>query len=79
MSLVLKRKNNSDSITAFDDAVMLYSMLGNGIAKGAYQSMVASYNASSRKITIKSGIYFFGGRLVIIEKGTELELSLIHI
>lgn len=76
MSLVLKRKNNSDSITAFDDAVMLYSMLGNGIAKGAYQSMVASYNASSRKITIKSGIYFFGGRLVIIEKGTELEIDM---
>ena len=76
MSLVLKRKNNSDSITAFDDAVMLYSMLGNGIAKGAYQSMAASFDVSTRKITIKSGIYFFGGRLVIIEKGTELEIDM---
>ena len=76
MSLVLKRKNNSDSITAFDDAVMLYSMLGNGIAKGAYQSMKASFNASTRKIIIQSGIYFFGGRLVIIEKGTELEIDM---
>lgn len=76
MSLVLKRKNNSDSITAFDDAVMFYSMLGNGIAKGAYQSMKASFNASTRKIIIQSGIYFFGGRLVIIEKGTELEIDM---
>lgn len=76
MSLVLKRKNNSDSITAFDDAVMFYSMLGNGIAKGAYQSMAMSYDQSTRKMTIKSGIYFFGGRMVIIEKGTELEIDL---
>lgn len=76
MSLVLKRKNNSDSITAFDDAVMFYSMLGNGIAKGAYQSMEHSYNSSTKILTIKSGIYFFGGRMVVIEKGTQLDIDL---
>ena len=76
MSLVLKRKNNSDEITAADDAILIYSALGDGILDQVYEGFQMSYNASTKILKILSGVCVFGGRMCIIEKGTYLELNL---
>lgn len=75
MALVLKRKNNSDEITAFDDAALIYSSIGDGILEKVFNGMTCSVNSSTKKITISSGVLLFGGRMVVIESGTTYELD----
>lgn len=75
MALVLKRKNNSGEITAFDDAALIYSSIGDGILEKVFNGMTCSVNSSTKKITISSGVLLFGGRMVVIESGTTYELD----
>ena len=75
MALVLKRKNNSDEITAFDDAALIYSSIGDGILEKVFNGMTCSVNSSTKKVTISSGVFLFGGRMVVIESGTTYELD----
>ena len=75
MALVLKRKNNSDEITAADDAALIYSSIGDGILEKVFNGMTCSVNSSTKKITISSGVLLFGGRMVVIESGTTYELD----
>ncbi len=73
MSLILKRKNNSGDINAYDDAILLYTALGDGALSKIYDDFQPSY--TNGIIKIKSGIFLFGGRIVEIEKGTTLEID----
>lgn len=73
MSVILKRKNNSDDITAYDDALLTYSALGDGYLSRAYEGLECSY--ANGTITIKSGVILFGGRIVEIPKGGNLEIN----
>lgn len=70
MSLILKRKNNSDAITPYDDAILLYSILGNGVLNDVYNSFKGS--VSGMNFEIQSGIIIFGGREVQINKGSTV-------
>lgn len=74
-SLVLLRKNNSADITAFHDAVMYYSMLGDGIFDGVYESF-ETVGPLNNVFSIKSGMLLFGGRLCVIAKGTKHDLNI---
>lgn len=73
MSVILKRKNNSDDITAYDDALLTYSALGDGYLVRAYEGLNCSY--ASGAITIKSGVILFGGRIVEVPKGGSVILD----
>lgn len=73
MSVILKRKNNSDEISAYDDALLTYNALGDGYLKNAYDGLDCSI--SNNVITIKSGVILFGGRIIEIPRGGELTLN----
>lgn len=73
MSVILKRKNNSDEISAYDDALLTYNALGDGYLKNAYDGLDCSI--SNNIITIKSGVILFGGRIIEIPRGGELTLN----
>lgn len=73
MSVILKRKNNSDDITAYDDALLTYSALGDGYLVRAYEGLDCSF--ASGAITIKSGVILFGGRIVEVPKGGSIVLD----
>lgn len=73
MALKLIRKNNSDAVEAYHDAAMAYSMLGDGILDGVFNSMNCSL--SGKTLTIKSGIACVCGRLVEIEENTEVKVD----
>ena len=72
-NVVLIRKNNSKEVTAYHDAVMWYNMMGDGILSGAYNELQASY--SNGKVTIKSGLCLFGGRLIQITPNQQIEVD----
>lgn len=77
MSLILKRKNNSGDINAYDDAVLTYTALGDGVLDKVYDRFVASY--ANGIITIRSGIVLFGGRVIEITKGSTLQIDVTSI
>ena len=77
MSLILKRKNNSGDINAYDDAVLTYTALGDGVLDKVYDKFVASY--ANGIITIRSGIVLFGGRVIEITKGSTLQIDVTSI
>ena len=77
MSLILKRKNNSGDINAYDDAVLTYTALGDGVLDKVYDNFKASI--SSGTITITSGIFLFGGRVIEIPKGSSLSIDVTSI
>lgn len=77
MSLILKRKNNSGDISAYDDAVLTYTALGDGVLDKVYESFMASY--LNGNITIKAGIFLFGGRIIEVSKGSSLVLDVTSI
>lgn len=77
MSLILKRKNNSGDINAYDDAVLTYTALGDGVLDKVYDRFVASY--TNGIITIRSGIVLFGGRVIEITKGSTLQIDVTSI
>ena len=77
MSLILKRKNNSGDITAYDDAVLTYTALGDGVLDKVYDGLQA--RLSNGIITITSGIILFGGRIIEISKGSTLTLDITSI
>ena len=77
MSLILKRKNNSGEINAYDDAVLTYTALGDGALSKVYNGFQPSYSNGIFKIS--SGIFLFGGRIIEIEKGTLLEIDMTSI
>ena len=76
MSLVLKRKNNSGTISAQDDAFLIHSMLGIGVLNSAYNGLSASYNSSTGILTIQSGVLIYGGRQIEVPNGTVFQLDL---
>ena len=73
MSLILKRKNNSGDINAYDDAVLTYTALGDGVLDKVYEGFKASIQNGI--ITITSGIFLFGGRIIEISKGSSVTLD----
>ena len=73
--LTLLRKNNSDDITAFHDAVMNYAMFGDGVIDGVYDSLACA-GPLNNVFSIKSGFILFGGRLCVIAKGTMQDINI---
>lgn len=73
MSLVLKRKNNSDAISAYDDAVMYYMILGDGVFNGVYSNFSGSYVSGT--FSISAGIFLWGGRMIEISKGSSYAID----
>ena len=69
----LIRKNNSDEVTAYHDAAMWQTMMGDGILSNVYEEFGAEYSNSILKI--KSGMLLFGGRLVEIPQGQEIQFD----
>lgn len=68
MALVLKTKNNSGDITAVDDAMMFYALLGDGVLDGVYNSFKGTYDSSNKQFIISSGCVMFGGRRNLVDK-----------
>ncbi len=64
---------NNEQVTAFHDACMWYSMLGNGILQGVYNECQASL--VNGKFYISSGMIMFGGRLIEIGKNSQVEVD----
>lgn len=73
MAIKLIRKNNSDAVQAYHDAAMIYSMLGDGVLDGVFNSMSAV--CTNNIVTIKSGIACVCGRLVEIEENSSVRLN----
>lgn len=73
MALLFKRRNGGEDITAHDDAIMYYMMLGDGALDGVYGSFKATY--ADGYLTVQPGIFLFGGRVVEIEKGSPLRIA----
>jgi len=74
MALTLIRKNNSDPVTAYQDAAMWYMMLGDGFFHGVYQSM--NPTKSGDTLSISSGMLLYGGRQIEISNGTTYTIDL---
>lgn len=74
MAIKLIRKNNSDAVQAYHDAAMIYSMLGDGVLDGVFNSMSAVRSADGI-VTINSGIACVCGRLVEIEENSSVRLN----
>ncbi len=72
-SVQLIRKNNSGEVTAYHDAAMWHTMMGDGILSNIYEEMGAEYSNSTLKI--KSGMVLFGGRLIEIPQGQEISFD----
>lgn len=64
---------NNEQVTAFHDACMWYTMLGNGILQGVYNECQASL--ANGKFYISSGMIMFGGRLIEIGKNSQVEVD----
>lgn len=64
---------NNEQVTAFHDACMWYTMLGNGILQGVYNECQASL--VNGKFYISSGMIMFGGRLIEIGKNSQVEVD----
>lgn len=64
---------NNEQVTAFHDACMWYTMLGNGILQGIYNECQASL--ANGKFYISSGMIMFGGRLIEIGKNSQVEVD----
>lgn len=64
---------NNEQVTAFHDACMWYTMLGNGILQGVYNECQASL--VNGKFLISSGMIMFGGRLIEIGKNSRVEVN----
>lgn len=73
MAIKLIRKNNSDAVQAYHDAAMIYSMLGDGVLDGVFNSMSAV--RANNIVTINSGIACVCGRLVEIEENSSVRLN----
>ena len=65
---------NNEQVTAFHDACMWYTMLGNGILQGVYNECQASL--ANGKFYISSGMIMFGGRLIEIGKNSQVNVDL---
>lgn len=63
----------NEQVTAFHDACMWYTMLGNGILQGVYNECQASL--VNGKFYISSGMIMFGGRLIEIGKNSQVEVD----
>lgn len=64
---------DNEQVTAFHDACMWYTMLGNGILQGVYNECQASL--VNGKFYISSGMIMFGGRLIEIGKNSQVEVD----
>lgn len=64
---------SNEQVTAFHDACMWYTMLGNGILQGVYNECQASL--ANGKFYISSGMIMFGGRLIEIGKNSQVEVD----
>lgn len=64
---------DNEQVTAFHDACMWYTMLGNGILQGVYNECQASF--VNGKFYISSGMIMFGGRLIEIGKNSQVEVD----
>ena len=69
----LIRKNNSEPVTAYQDAVIYFNMMGDGILSGAYNEL--GYTYSGTTFSLKSGLILFGGRLIEISKNQTVDLN----
>lgn len=74
---LLRAVNGSVPVTAYHDAAVFHSALGNRIFKGVYQDMKATMSGNT--ITILSGMCLFGGRQVEIPAGTSVTLDISEI
>lgn len=64
---------DNEQVTAFHDACMWYTMLGNGILQGVYNECQSSL--VNGKFYISSGMIMFGGRLIEIGKNSQVEVD----
>lgn len=74
---LLRAVNGSVPVTAYHDAAVFHSALGNRIFKGVYQDMKATMSGNT--ITILSGMCLFGGRQIEIPAGTSITLDISEI
>lgn len=76
MAVNLIRKNNQPNVTAYQDAVLFHAIKGeNGVFPNVGTAFKLTYNPSSKKATIGSGMGMIYGRQFEIAQGEEVEMD----
>jgi len=72
----LIRKNNQENVTAYEDTVLFHLIKGeNGVLPGVGDLFALSYNSSTQKMKVNSGMGMMYGRQFEIKEGEEVEMD----
>lgn len=76
MAVNLIRKNNQENVTAYEDTVLFHLIKGeNGVLPGVGDLFALSYDATTQKMTVNSGMGMVYGRQFEIKEGEEVEMD----